>query len=281
MVMFSWLTKIILSASIFLGFSSPAVLIVKETPVSNVVSDESTPTPIISPIPTLAATQTPTKTITTTPVPSPADEAQVLLSNYLSNPTPEQFTKLCNESKSVTSNLYREILDTNRQNIVKDYYSLYDLLGGCAYVNNSDYLFVTSDGNKFDVIFEDDDSDDLRRQKIQFNQVLSEIRTNNKYFLYSKNLFTIEQNSCLLNGFSQTEAFHAVVGSYTGLVDFMLITPELEARKIIQRKTPTGLSKGLDRRDLFIQFPQSLVESVLVSPGNYELRAKTARIVCP
>lgn len=177
--MFNWLTKIILSVAVFLGISSPAVLLtpivdITPTPTAIVTTPATIKLPseiIKSPVPT--STPTPSPTPTTKPVRADI----LLLERLLANPTPEEFKRLCTEGVGILTSIYKteEVLSNDRLSVIKvrKYLNLAELMPCQALSLGFGVYGRTEAIEHVSVSLLDSDSDGVRLEKLAYNYHLS------------------------------------------------------------------------------------------------------------
>lgn len=204
--MFHWITKIILSASIFLGITSPAISptpIVDSRPTPTAIVSiqampkltpkqiikSQTPTPPITP--TSVATPVPAPESTSMPTPTPTPivytETQTIARKFLSNPTLNNLKIFCEKAKSIDSSQTEEVLNEDKTAIRVVSIPLSETISSCVHLNNpnSDIVFIFPTSNSLLIDLCAEDTDTLRMSKIKWNNKMRE--DNQIYKLYGFN----------------------------------------------------------------------------------------------
>ena len=108
-----------------------------------------------------------------------------LVKEFLKDPTLENFRILCESSKNIPGSATKQVLDSNREEMVIESQSMYYDLGmvDCQNFDNKNSYFLTLDENLF-VTFNENDTDELRTAKIDYNnQVKNLINTSELEFI--------------------------------------------------------------------------------------------------
>jgi hypothetical protein len=266
--MFHWITKIIISASMFLGITSP---IVSPTPLVDltststvVVSDRATPKPTLKQI-TKPQIPTPSTTTILTPTPIPTQiqiqastptpvvytETQTMAKDFLSNPTLDSLKVFCEKAKNIPSLQTKEVLNDDKTAIKLVNIPLSETIQGCGYLNNpnSGVVFISPTSTSLLINLCAEDTDTLRVTIIKWNNKMREY--NQTYKLYGFNnsyrglsgthaddntnyqsISNCPENDKRVTD-AETKLYQKRALTFIG-VNKYLITPEVEIEKLVK-----------------------------------------------
>lgn len=133
------------------------------------------------------------------------DPKTVLISQLLNNPTLESFRTFCNSAKNIQGKRTKQVLDSNRENMITVKLSLYDDFNDCQNLDNLDrgVSYLPLDSNLI-VSLANNDTDDMREAKVIFNNKIKDIMATSKlkFIAFKKYPITVQ---------SPTELFQSCV----------------------------------------------------------------------
>lgn len=105
------------------------------------------------------------------------DPRSALISNFLKNPTLENFKTFCISAKNTEGSSTKQVLNDNRENIVDIKLSLYEEIEPCHPSDRN--ILLPLDSNLL-VAFKDNDSNEIREGKILFNEQIKGLMNTSK-----------------------------------------------------------------------------------------------------
>lgn len=125
-------------------------------------------------------------------------EARLLVGNFLSNPTLENFEEFCRKGQDVLSPKTERVLNEDRTDFIDKPVTVAHAVGHCEHIlneGNSEHIKFAKAGIHNLVPLTDNDSDFVRKQKIKYNNKIKDLNKHYKFYVYgSSGGFSTESN---------------------------------------------------------------------------------------
>lgn len=113
-------------------------------------------------------------------------EIQTLLQEFIDNPPRESFLSLCDKANQVEiPNTEKTILSSDRSTTITVPYTMFDVMR-CEFINNQHYSLIDITQELFQWDKKDDDSDNLRIRKIEYNKQIRKVLASGKFVIVEK-----------------------------------------------------------------------------------------------
>ena len=100
-----------------------------------------------------------------------------LIADFLKSPTLENFKTFCAQAKNVTGNSTKQVLDSNRQNLITVKQTLYEEMIDCQRLDSNTYIYILPLDDSSLVPLGNSDTDKIRKAKITTNDKIKTLMT--------------------------------------------------------------------------------------------------------
>lgn len=108
-----------------------------------------------------------------------------LLKEFEANPSVESFYNICNKGKSIKTFMEKEVLSEDELSMKKVPLTLYEAVNSCSITEDKNFVFVMANEGALLAKFNDNDSDEVRINKIKFNEEIKKL-DDKKIYGYNK-----------------------------------------------------------------------------------------------